>query len=300
MTAGLDIYLAGCAIYKNEAHCLGEWLEFHRLVGFEKFYLYDNASTDHHHEVLEPFVRDGFVELIDWPVVPGQIPAYQHCLRRARDEARWVGFFDVDEFCFSPLGRPVPEVLGEYESHAGVGVCIVLFGTSNHVEKPDGLVTENYVLRESKPRNHVKSIVDPRRTVECMSPHYFRYLQPIWPGIWAEVLAVDERRRDIPISWTESASVEQLRLNHYYFKSESEATEKFKHGQAHNAQLRDARILDFLHESNAVEDREIQMYLPALRDALAPRHVHRPRSHNKSLSQEGLLPRLRKGLLGRP
>src|SRR6185312_2800453 len=37
-----DHYLAACAIYRDEAEYLAEWLEFHRLVGFERFYLYNN------------------------------------------------------------------------------------------------------------------------------------------------------------------------------------------------------------------------------------------------------------------
>jgi hypothetical protein len=32
-------YLAVCAIYRNEAEFLGEWLEFHRLAGVQRFFL---------------------------------------------------------------------------------------------------------------------------------------------------------------------------------------------------------------------------------------------------------------------
>ena len=41
-------YLAVCAIYRNEAPYLREWIEFHRLVGVERFFLYNNESTDDH------------------------------------------------------------------------------------------------------------------------------------------------------------------------------------------------------------------------------------------------------------
>src|SRR5919108_3802620 len=54
-----DHYLAACAIYRDEAPYLSEWIEFHRLVGFERFYLYDNLSSDHHREVLAPYVDEG-------------------------------------------------------------------------------------------------------------------------------------------------------------------------------------------------------------------------------------------------
>lgn len=38
--------LAVCAIFKDEAAYLREWLDFHLLMGVEHFYLYDNGSSD--------------------------------------------------------------------------------------------------------------------------------------------------------------------------------------------------------------------------------------------------------------
>ena len=53
-------YLSVCAIYKNEARYLAEWLEFHLLAGVEHFFLYNNDSTDDHREVLAPYLRAGW------------------------------------------------------------------------------------------------------------------------------------------------------------------------------------------------------------------------------------------------
>ncbi len=33
-----------CAIFKDEADYLREWIEFHRIVGVEHFYLYNNSN----------------------------------------------------------------------------------------------------------------------------------------------------------------------------------------------------------------------------------------------------------------
>lgn len=37
-------YLPICAIFKEEAPYLPEWIEFHRLMGVERFFLYDNGE----------------------------------------------------------------------------------------------------------------------------------------------------------------------------------------------------------------------------------------------------------------
>jgi hypothetical protein len=49
--------LAVCAIAKNEGAYFKEWLEYHRLVGVEKFYIYDNESDDDTKEVLAPLKK---------------------------------------------------------------------------------------------------------------------------------------------------------------------------------------------------------------------------------------------------
>jgi len=56
-------YLAICATIKDEAPYIPEWIEFHRGVGVEHFFLYDNLSSDGSKEVLEPWVRAGLVTL---------------------------------------------------------------------------------------------------------------------------------------------------------------------------------------------------------------------------------------------
>ena len=95
-------YLSIVAIYRDEAVYLREWVEFHRIVGVERFFLYDNFSVDDHREVLAPYLDEGIVVLHEWPVFPGQIPAYDDALRRHGAESRWIAFIDLDEFVGDP------------------------------------------------------------------------------------------------------------------------------------------------------------------------------------------------------
>ena len=103
-------YLAACLIYKNHASFLREWLEFHMLVGVERFYLYDNGSTDDHEEVLAPYIEEGIVLLHQWPGAQRQFAAFDHCVETYRNDARWIAFIDVDEFLFlGDAGHPANE-----------------------------------------------------------------------------------------------------------------------------------------------------------------------------------------------
>jgi hypothetical protein len=214
-------YLSICASYRWEGPYLREWVAFHRLMGVERFFLYDNDSDDEHLAALAPYVADGTVDLRHWPEYPmGQVKAYAHCLREHSQDARWIAFVDVDEFLFSPGGRPLPEVLKRYERWPGLGVNRVTFGTSGHETKPDGLVVESYTRRLEVPgmTASVKCIVDPARTTRPLNPHTFEH---------TEGHAVDENERPLQGTFAASTSSDVLRVNHYYTKSDEELLLKY-------------------------------------------------------------------------
>ena len=217
------IGLAVCAIFRDEARYLAEWVTFHRLQGVERFYLYDNLSTDDWRSELGREIAAGIVEVRHWPDVPGQASAYEDCLRRHRTDTRWIAFIDADEFLFSPTGKPLPEVLRGFDTHPGVVVNWRVYGTNGWEHPPDGLVIDNYPLRaaDDHPANRlVKSIVYPRRTLAPtpwgMGSHlFFHHGNPVGE----DMLPLLRHVRD-------PATADLLRINHYYAKSEVEFRRK--------------------------------------------------------------------------
>src|SRR3990172_152069 len=96
---GYDYNLAVCAIFRDEANYLKEWIEFHKLVGVQHFYMFQNQSLDDYWSVLAPYVHSGEVELIQWPYETNpdgsnwptiQMSAYQLALELARGRAKWL------------------------------------------------------------------------------------------------------------------------------------------------------------------------------------------------------------------
>ena len=276
-------YLSACAVYRNEGPYLREWVAFHKLVGVERIYLYNNRSDDDgHREALAPYVEDGTVVLHEWPdclpprVVTGeatQTATYEHCIQNYGHDSRWIAFIDLDEFLFSPTGRSLPDILSEYEQWPGVGANWAMFGPSGHKSKPEGLVIENYVRRSDRAAHNqkIKSIVDPRRVRNFCLAHFFLFHGE--PHV-----AVDENHRPIdahpgsPYSITDEVSFERLRVNHYTTKSEEEFRQKQLRIRVDNGRPRDwteNQIQRLLMLLDSVEDRTIQMYLPGLRAELA-------------------------------
>lgn len=219
-----DVYLAMWTLFRNEADYLAEWIEFHMLVGVERFFLYDNESTDQSRDVLTPYIEEGVVVRHEWAgsgtesrfaLHSLQRSSSEHCLSAHGAEARWIAFIDLDEFLFSPTGRSLPELLAEYERWPAVAVNSAVFGTSGHVARPTGLVLENYMKRLDtdaawRAGRRVKNVVDPAAVKRCDSVHRFEYTRGT---------AVDENGYPVPSGNTKSLSLEKLRINHYFARS---------------------------------------------------------------------------------
>lgn len=137
-----------CAIFKNEAQYLKEWIEFNNIVGVEHFYLYNNNSDDDFEPVLKPYIKNGLVTLIDWPQNQMQMECYQACIRDYANETKWLGFIDIDEFVIPKSTDSVYDFLKKFEKKAGaVKLYWRLFGTSGRRERDlTGLICEDFTV----------------------------------------------------------------------------------------------------------------------------------------------------------
>ena len=133
-----------CAIFKNEAPFLKEWLDYHIMIGVDHFYLYNN-SEDNYSDVLSDYIIEGKVTLTEWPVVPGQIPSYKHWYENYRNETHWVSFLDLDEFICPRYNNNLKAWIGKYAKYPIVMIYWKMFGTSGKIEHDfNQLVTEQY------------------------------------------------------------------------------------------------------------------------------------------------------------
>jgi hypothetical protein len=209
------------AIVKNEGRYLQEWIEFHRLVGCSKFFLYDNSSTDNTRDILSFYADLGVVDWVDWPHMNPwlntQQLAYCHAIYKSRGRVRWLALIDADEFLFSPVSMNLVPLLNEYFDLPALIVYWEMFGTSGHQIRPEGLVIENYTKRLDTfhPLNtfvpQIKSIVQPHRVRVVNDVH--RLQTDIWPVMGYDENQKPVKKRDVIYPR------ERFRLNHYYTKS---------------------------------------------------------------------------------
>lgn len=224
-------YLSVCAIAKNEGPYFKEWIEWHLNHGVEKFYIYDNESTDDTKSILNPYIKSGIVDYKYWPGHRRQLAAYDDCLENNRFTSRWIAFIDLDEFIVPIKDASIPKFLARFESFAAVEINWLIYGSSGRKTKTPGTVMERFKFH-SAPHHylnrHVKSIVNPRRVFTMIGCHeaakiagYIAdsHLQPI-----RKHFRDREPQQDI------------IRINHYAVRSYEEFIEKQARGRASGTQ----------------------------------------------------------------
>ncbi len=249
--------LAICAIFKNEALYIKEWIDYHHLMGVQKFFLFNHESTDNFLSVLAPYMYKGLVECVDVYGECPQVPAYNACLEQHRMDVKWLAFIDVDEFIVPTKDKNILDFLANFEDFPGVGINWVMFDSNGHITRPKGSVLENYTRchgNYNDDTNHIiKSIVQPCKVVKMIIHH----------AIYANnKYAVTEQKKEILGTWTkrlgefeftEKVSIEKIRINHYFSKSYEDLVVKIARGRADVKQKRkltsDLYIFyDYIHD----------------------------------------------------
>jgi len=262
------------AIFQNEERFLKEWIDFHRLLGVEHFYLFNHLSTDSYLKVLQPYIQTGLVELFDWPYesqlgneadwVRIQSAAYRAGFAKATGQTKWLAMIDTDEFIFPQYQKNIPEFLNDYEDCSGILINWQVFGTSGVKRiSEDSLMIEQLIL-QSPPQHEVntycKSIVRPEKVKYCNDPHTVIY----YPWTYA----VDPDKKIFPWKFHASRPVklDKIRINHYwsrdeefFYKDKLARYEKWGNIERREACLKRNDL------ANQILNTDIHEWIPALR-----------------------------------
>lgn len=220
-------YLSIVAIAKNEGRYFKEWLDWHISRGVEKFYIYDNESTDNTYEILKDYIEKGIVDYTYFPGYRRQLAAYDDCLKKHRYDTRWLAVIDLDEFIVPLKHRSIPEYLRDLERHPVVEINWLCYGSSGETKIREGGMMERFrhhSFPEHSLNKHVKSIFNPRRVYGMTGCHEAARING---------KAVDSNGNRVKVSWRDRQPVhDKIKINHYAVRSYEEFIEKIGRGRA--------------------------------------------------------------------
>jgi O-antigen biosynthesis protein len=257
--------IAVCAIFKDEAPYLLEWIAFHRMIGVDLFVLYDNGSSDGGPDLIRrsSFARN--VTLIEWSDRPGQISAYRHFHEHYARDFTWAAFIDLDEFIMPFSGSSIRDILIRkvYEPYADILLNWLIFGPSGHDRRPVGPVIENFTWRipeDADANRHVKSLV---RTKDLLSigttPHIFDCARPTCNARGETVMSY---------AMQPTACHDVMTINHYFTKSVEEWEFKQRRGRGDSLDPYNDRIFSDVRKQSTVQDTRALRFVPRLRAVL--------------------------------
>lgn len=261
-----------CAIFKNEAPYMREWIEFHRIVGVDHFYMYNNFSNDAYKDVLQPYIEEDLVTLIEWPHKQAQMKCYFDCLKRFSSESEWIGFIDLDEFVVPKTRNTIYDILKPFQKNRpSVMIYWRVFGSSGKIDRNrDGLVTEDFTVCWPKYDTVGKCFLNTAYMFNYGIPENLT-MHSFW-GSYKGWLLPPVNIYDNPVimgsNWFGGKSTD-IQINHYFTKTYKEYIEKSSRGDAFFK--KNPRNLEyfFKHEMNCqATDYSAYKYLIKLKIAI--------------------------------
>ncbi len=260
--------LSICAIFKNEAHYLKEWIEYHRIFGVDHFYLYNIGSRDFYQAVLMPYIEKGIVTLINWPeaisyqgdnyaykwALSTQIPAYENAVNFvARDQTKWLVVVDIDEYLVCPKENIV-DLLKQYDDYPGISLSSDFFDAAIYDKIPQRKLLIQSLNLASPP----KQIIDEAVAKMIFKPNLCQGF--IWPPY--------QCRFKYPQS-SIAVNRQELRINHYINRNMEYSSFMKKAGYKLNVDnriLSEKEITVLLKAGYMIEDqdRPIYQHIPEL------------------------------------
>lgn len=263
-----------CAIFRDEAKYLKEWITYHLLVGVDHFYLYNNFSEDDFMSVLQPFIDDKKVTLIDWPVNLGQLSAYTDCIEKFSNQSKWIGFIDLDEFVVPNKMDNIYQLLKPFEKNRpAVMLYWKFFGTSGKMKRNEShLVTEDFTICWNKFVNIGKCFFNTKYAFDSKYTHNKYFHHNLW-GNYKGINLPPVNIEDIPVVFNIHRVHNDdfpIHINHYVVKSHKEYWDKKakKGGGTHDVGMHDKEYF-YEHESKCQSvDYRIFRFLVRLKEKM--------------------------------
>ena len=229
-------------IIKNEEY-LEEFIIYHRLLGVEHFYIYDNESSFPVNERLKHYYYHKCCSIIHFPGSVKQMDAYNHCIQHYGKETDWLLIIDGDEFVLPKKHNNLIDFINEYNDYSAVALNWINFGSGYHQFKQKGYLIENYTYCQKEPDGHVKSFCRPCDVKKIYNPHfvilkdknelkYKGYVDPLKNKLIFDNVNYYNNK-------TANESIGVIQVNHYWGRSYQEFEQKINRGRAMMGNKRD-------------------------------------------------------------
>lgn len=138
------------AIFKNEESFLPEWIDHYFNRNIDHIYLLNDNSTDNSVDIINAHNNKNSITLLN--VAPEdtmhnrswrQKYLYNKYYFYILEKTKWIGIFDLDEFCYATNELNFKNILNDYQDDTNIQQLIIdwyWFGSNNLYDQPKNIV----------------------------------------------------------------------------------------------------------------------------------------------------------------
>lgn len=216
---------------RNEGAYILEWIAWHQSLGVEHFFIYTNNNSDGSEILLEALSESGLITWINNDACRGvarQFLSYGHGLSIVPEtlDYEWVAVIDADEFIvIDEIAFRDLEGYLSWQTEKGadaVALNWLMFGTGGRKRWESDFVTCRFLMRQSEPDRHVKTLF---KTKKFVHSHCHYPIQEPFTNFVFNSADGSRHSSTIPGSSPSLSDVPVAKgawLNHYLTKSPAE------------------------------------------------------------------------------
>ena len=221
-----------CAICKNENLYLKEYVTYYQKLGLKKIIIYDNNDIDGEkpEDILFNYIKSNFVEIIDTRGFRrSQIPSYNHCYEKYRNQFDYIAFLDFDEFIIIQNNKSINDYLYDekFDKCESILLNWEMYGDNDLVKYDKRTMIERFT-KPSEKWNKGKSIVRTKiDNLLIISVHNV--------GFNVNYFCDSNGNKIIPPSYLDFSPPREPEsyIKHFYTKTVEEFCKKIKRGGGH-------------------------------------------------------------------
>ena len=249
-----------CTVLLNEKLYVDEWILYHRAIGVDHIYIYDNNLIDTFGYLNQSY--PGFVSVYHWPGKLSQIPAYEHFHSLHKTEPLWVAMIDCDEFLVFRDNRTAKEYIHHIIANASLDKSNVMkgslvgsvfiswyrFGADGETNYSTGYVLDRFRTREMVLNSGKTIIYAPALIVESLLFLHYVMVKPGWHSVYADgqpcgnskyfLFAHRDKAFYEKCPGFRAPTDQTAVIHHYFTKSWEEWVKKVQRGRAKSLYMR--------------------------------------------------------------
>ena len=254
--SGKPYFFTICAVFKNEAVNIHEWVSHYLLEGADHIFLVDNDSDDDFTAVVQPFIDRGQVTLLVNRKHHAQMDILSNYILPIANVTEWMLNVDLDELVYAKHGSTSETLRKIPCSIASIEMPWKMYGSAGHKQHPTGSLVKNFLKRSNSTSPNQKAFFRSSMTQKILihSAEVHGEILTLSPG---EECINEGCTKAVHSEYISSPDV--LQLNHYPIQSlQWFVNTKMSRGDVNTGAAENVRTFGYFESydaaSNDIED----------------------------------------------